>query len=434
MTFALFSLWTFFLIGRPQDLFTGLAALRPAMTLAALTFMAVAFQSSQKNLVYSGLGTPEAKRYFIFFGIVVVGIPFAYHRGMAFGIIFTVYLLNVMFFVAFVTLVDSLEKLKRILSVISFCTVFYGVSGLLTGGFYQGRFTLYGEMFDPNDAAYLLVTLGPLSLFFIVRHEGRLKKVLALVGIGASVIVILLTGSRGGLLGLGVVFVLALFSRVVSVKPPYKVAFLAGIVTIAALNLDKINVGRYLTLTEIGQDYNLTSETGRLQIWAKGIELLLANPLTGVGVQCFPMAIGYLRADVNVIPEWQAAHNSFLQVAVETGLIGFTVFISLIGVCARNVSRCRRLKSVDSRGTDGDELAVLAGVVQLSFIGHLVTAFFLSQGYSLFFTLLFALSAVLRRLAAAPVDAEDPQIHPVLKPNYVVTECGQACLGKAPRA
>jgi len=434
MTFALLSLWTFFLIGRPQDLIAGLEALRPAMILAALTFLGVAFQFSQNHLDHSGLRTPEARRYFIFFGIVIIGIPFAYHRGEAFKFIFSAYLINVMFFVALVTLVDSVEKLKRILSVILFCTAFYGVFGLLMGTFSGGRFTIYGGMFDANDTAYLLLTLSPLSLFFLIRREGKLKKIVASVAIGASVIIILLTGSRGGLLGLGVVFLLSSFSSTISVRTPYKIGFLIMIVTIAALNLDMINVDRYLTLTDIGQDYNLTSETGRLGIWTQGFQLLLANPLTGVGVQCFPMAIGYLRADANSIPEWQATHNSFLQVAVETGFVGFLIFLSLISISIRNFSRCRSFKPVGSIDNNLDELMVVAGLLQLAFIGHLVAAFFLSQGYSLFFALFFALSAVLRRLTNASDEAKDHPVHPVFKPYKVSTEYGQAYRRKASAA
>lgn len=414
MTFALFSLWTFILIGRPQDLFIDLAVLRPAFVLGVLTLVFVSLGSMQA-MFNSISKSPEARAYLIYLGVMIAGIPFAYHRGVAFDYIFTFYLMNILFFVVFVTVVDSLGKLKKILSVISFCTFFYGVFGLINGSFSGGRFTIYGGMFDPNDVAYVLVTLIPLSLFSIIRREGGIKKLLAFAGVGTSLVVILLTGSRAGLLSLGIMLAALLFADVGAVKTHYKIGLLIGIVTIAAFNFDKINVERYLTLTNMEQDYNVTSETGRLEVWKQGIELFLANPLTGVGVRCFPMAIGYLRADASAIPEWQAAHNSYLQVAVETGLIGFVVFISLIAMCIRTASRCQRIRLTNSADIDWDEFRALAGLVQLSLIGHLICAFFLSQGYSVLFTLFFALSAVMRRLAAISVGVEALRIRQVLK-------------------
>ena len=409
MTFSLFSLWTFVLIGRPQDLFVALAALRPAFVLGALTLVFV-FLGSPRAVFNSISMSPEARAYLAYFGVMIIAIPFAHHRSVAFNYIFTVYLTNVIFFVVFITIVDCLEKLKRLLSVISFCTVFYGVFGLMLGSFSSGRYVIYGAMFDPNDMAYVLVTLLPISLFFIVRRDGRFNTILAFGGVLASLVLILLTGSRGGLLSLGVILAILLLTDVGSVKLHYKLAFIIGIGTIGAFNFEKINFERYLTLMNMEQDYNVTSETGRLEVWKKGIELLLGNPLTGVGVQCFPMAIGYLRADANAIPEWQAAHNSYLQVAVETGLIGFMIFLSLIATCVRNLSKCDSIRPANLSTNDWEDIKALAGFMRLSWIGHLICAFFLSQGYSVLFALLFALSSVMRRLAATSVDAKDVRI------------------------
>lgn len=414
MIFALFSLWTFVLVGRPQDLIPALVPLRPALVLGALTLAVVVFGRMQ-TLVKSSRSTPEARRYLIFFTIMIVGIPFAYHRRIAFEFALTAYLMNILFFLVFVTLVDSVARLKKILWIVTLCALIYGLFGFLMGSSSGGRFWMYGTMFDPNDIAYVLVTLLPLSLLFIVRSEGAIKKILALVGAGASLIVILLTGSRAGILGLAAVLVLALLTQVGSIKLRYKILLLAGIALVAMLNFERINVERYLTLTDIEGDYNVTEETGRLEVWKKAVALLLTYPITGVGAQCFPMAIGYLRSDLAILPVWQAVHNSFLQIAVETGVFGFAFFLSLIVGCVRNFWRCRAIETAERSGTDREELRTAAGLMQVSFAGHLVCAFFLSQGYSLFFTLFFAISAVMRQLAVVSVGAERPRVSPVVQ-------------------
>ena len=67
------------------------------------------------------------------------------------------------------------------------------------------------------------------------------------------------------------------------------------------------------------EDYNHTSETGRLQIWSRGIGYMLQNPLLGLGPANFPAAEGTLspfaeRQQWGIGVRWNAAHNAFLQV------------------------------------------------------------------------------------------------------------------------
>lgn len=403
MTFALFSLWTFVLIGRPQELVPALAVLRPALLLTMLTVPLV-FLGTPQTLLENLRRTPEAKRSLIFFAIMIMGIPFAYHRRVAFDFTFTYYVANILFLLVFVSLVDSVAKFVKILWVVTICAWFYAVFGLLRGVSTGGRFFIQGSMFDPNDIAYVLVTLLPLSFFFILRSDGGLKRILVLIGAGASLVLILLTGSRAGLLGLGAVLLLLVLTRAGSIKIGYKVALVAGIALVAVLNFEKINVERYLTLTDLEADYNLTSGTGRVEVWKMGMELLLKNPLTGVGARCFPMAIGYLRAEAGLPPVWQAVHNSYLQIAAETGVIGIAVFISLILGSLRTFSKARKQ---EASSVDGRRLNAIAGSLQLGFIGSLICAFFLSQAYSIFFTLFFASSAVVRKLSAEVAAAEN---------------------------
>lgn len=416
MTFILFMIWMFVLVGRPQDVFLILGLFRPALLLGAMTLASVVLNSSYQALFASSLKTPEARKYLLFFGIMIAGIPFAFHRRVAFDYVFTFYLMNILFFFIFIVLVDSLDKLKKTVFIISMSMMFYGLFGLLMGSFSEGRFTIYGSMFDPNDVAYVLVTLIPFGMFYIVRPEGALKKLLAWVAVGSSLIVILLTGSRSGVLGLIAMLLMILMTRIGSVGIQYKVGLMMGIILVVILNRDKISIERYLSFMDLESDYNVTSESGRLEVWKKGIELFMENPLTGVGVRCFPMAIGYLRQEASIKAIWQAAHNSYLQVAVETGLFGAIVFILMIAGAYRNFARCRQIELNGRTEGEKAEFRTLAGLVQLSFVGSLICAFFLSQGYSMFFTLFFSLSAVMRSLSSVPVSAAVHQRHSVYSP------------------
>ncbi|MFZ3091285.1 MAG: O-antigen ligase family protein [Nitrospirota bacterium] len=327
---------------------------------------------------------------------MIAGIPFAYHRKEAFDFIFLIYLMNILFFLVFLMEVNSIKRLKTIILITTISTFLYSIFGLTNGSFSSGRFFIYGAMFDSNDIAYVLLSLFPLCFFYIVHKEGFLKRLLAIISIGASIILILLTGSRAGIIGLITIFLLLLFTKLEKVRWLYKIAFLIALFILYFLYEDKINIERYMTLTEIGSDYNITDEFGRTQIWKRAYQLITENPLTGVGANCFPMALGYLREELFLLPRWQAAHNSYIQIITETGLIGFILFLSLIIFSIRTFLRVKNQKVITK---EASELKTIGGLLYLGFIGHIITAFFLSQGYSMFFTLFFAFSAVLNNLS-----------------------------------
>ena len=317
MSFKIFLLWTFILIGRPQDFFPVLIPLRPALVFTIIT-LGVTFIGSKRLSFEELLKSGESKKYALFYLIMIVSIPFAYHRREAFNYVFLLYLSNILFFYIFLIQVDSIKKLKSIIFTICSCTLFYSIFSLAMGSFAYGRFS-FGTMYDPNDLAYFLVSLFPLSIFYIVHDEGFSKKIFAIMTIGVSIVTILLTGSRGGLLGLIAVFILFFFTKLGGIKWTYKILLFIALILIFTSYSNKINMERYMSLTKIGSDYNVTAESGRLEIWEKGIQLILLNPITGVGVNCFPMAIGYEREAEGEIPRWQAAHNSYIQIAAETG-------------------------------------------------------------------------------------------------------------------
>ncbi len=395
MSFKIFSMWAFVLIGRPQDLYIFLQPLRPAVLLGAATLFFV-FLKTNMNQLSSIFNINETRKYIYFYLAMIAGIPFAYHRKVAFDFIFLIYLMNILFFLIFLLEVNSIKRLKTIIFIITIATFLYSVFGLKNGSFSSGRFFIYGAMFDSNDIAYVLLSLFPLCFFYVVHNEGILKKALATITISASIILILLTGSRAGIIGLTTFFLLLLFTKLEKIRWSYKIVFLIALFALYFLYEDRINIERYMTLTEIEDDYNISDEFGRMQIWKRAYQLILENPLTGVGANCFPMALGYLRQELSLIPRWQASHNSYIQIITETGLIGFTLFFLLIISSLRNFISIKNLKPTTKEGT---ELKTIGGLLFLGFIVHLITAFFLSQSYSVFFTLFFAFSATLKKLA-----------------------------------
>jgi len=388
--FLLFCLYTFVLVGRPQDFIPSLAPLRLALVFTVLSCFVTLFQKREK---FSNLfRQKESKLYFLFFGIMCAGIPFSIYRRASFNFVILRYVVNMYFFILCLLHLNTPEKFKRFVAVVMFCGLFFSIFGLLQGYFHAGRYSTGGDVFDSNDIAYIAISLFPFSISVLLGSYRLHAKILALTGLLLSVLLTLYTGSRGGFVGLMTLMFLFLFLPIQRVKKSYKAIVIMLLIALAIINVNKINMKRYLTLEDLSQDYNLTDEFGRKQIWKRGLQIFIENPITGVGVTGFAEAIGEMREKEDLPSQtWQTAHNSYLLVMAETGIFGGIVFIYLIGQCVKTFNQFRKLKEA-SVETD---FGTMSGFLLIGFIAQLFIAFFLSQGYSMIFSLYFAISAVL---------------------------------------
>ena len=393
MAFLVFILLIFVQFGRPQEFFPFLSPLRLPMLFSIVALFLTIFNSKDFSL-NKAIKIKESKLYLIFFLIMIMGIPFAYHSRNAFDFLLLKYLANIVFFFLLVIHAQSIDRLQKISLSTCAAVLFLASMSLLHGNFHYGRF-YSGTMYDPNDMAYYLVSLLPLFFVFMRKPKPIMNKMLPILGILLSIVVVLLTGSRGGLMGLGVVLSFLLFSKIVIKRGFIKILLCLAAGFTVFMYADKINIERLQSISDLSEDYNLTSDTGRLGIWKRGWRLAMSNPLTGVGVTCFAKAIGEQRAAEHEIPRWQAPHNSYIQVLAETGFIGFWIFSSLMVVCLQNFYILAKLRESEKLMKTN---ANIPGIFMIGMCGTMVCAFFLTQGYSLIFTFYFAISAALRNL------------------------------------
>jgi O-antigen ligase len=404
--FALFCVYTFVMVGRPQDYLAFLEPARPALSLTILTTLVTALAGFGDR---AGWRTKEAKLYLAFFVILCLGIPASIYRRASFEFLILGYVTNVAYFLLFLVHVTSLERLKRIVLVIALATLAFNLVWIGGGGFRSGRYMGGGAMFDPNDTAFVEVSLMSFGLCVVLGRYGCLAKLLSLASVLLSLLLSLYSGSRGGAIALAVWVLLFLTVRVANVSKVRKILIVAAGSALAFVNADKINVERYMTIFSLEEDYNVSDEYGRTDIWKKGLAALADSPLTGVGADCFSEAIGMERQRLGGPGKRQTAHNSYVQVATESGVFGAAAFLLLVGGCVGNFNRVRR-----RRDLAGGEFATHATLCLVGFGGLVTAAFFLSQGYSTLFTLYFAVSASLRWIsteaAAAPAAREEGRV------------------------
>jgi len=207
------------------------------------------------------------------------------------------------------------------------------------------------------------------------------------------------TGSRGGFLAFVVVagYLLAGFRGIATSKRLAAVALLA--ILLVALASDRY-FARMQTILHPSADYNWRgkSETGRMEIWKRGIDYMLTNPVLGVGAGAFPMAEGTLAPEARELRQygrefkWSAAHNPFIQIGAELGVLGLIAFIALLVGAFRTLAKVRRGPPA--------EAAVLAQILTACLVGFLVGALFSSMAYAPYLYMLLGMIVGLARTAA----------------------------------
>ncbi len=393
----LFYVWTFVLIARPQDFIDALRPLRPALSVGIVVLIVFSFYYARyKDRL---LDNQQCRLYLFLLAVMMISIPFAYYRRGAFTFFFAGYISTALFFFLFYKIIDSRGKIENILWIACLGTSLYLSSALYRGEVVSGRLK-FGDMFDPNDLAFFALSFFPFNFLFASGGNPFLKRLLAFVNIIIAILVILMTGSRGGFVALGIVVLMLFFTRSKILSKSYK--SIIAVLAIMAIFYGgaTIDFSRFMTITEIGDDYNVWDETGRLAVWKKGLELMLSYPLTGVGLSCFGEAIGQDRSERGLQPIWQSPHNTLIQIGTETGIFGLILFVLLS-------YRSYRIYCREKKIGRNEKMMKIGEAAKISFTGHFVSSMFLSQAYSLSWVFLVALSAILTRneLETEPVSA-----------------------------
>ena len=89
--------------------------------------------------------------------VMIMSIPFAYYQGGAFRYFFTIYVNAIVFFFIFCEIITTKEKPKSIVFLCCMATFMYSYYSFTKGALVGENRLKFGEMFDHNDLAYLIV-------------------------------------------------------------------------------------------------------------------------------------------------------------------------------------------------------------------------------------------------------------------------------------
>jgi probable O-glycosylation ligase (exosortase A-associated) len=171
---------------------------------------------------------------------------------------------------------------------------------------------------DPNTLAVTLGLALPFHFMLFRIEKNRILKGLSLFLILAHVYTMVLTGSRGGFLGLASVI---FFSWMVLPNKGVRMFILLAVAFIGFSIMPPQYQERYASIFSKERD---ASSEERIKVWNKGIRMFLDRPFTGVGTGAFGTANaeGYSSGRRSYLK----AHNLYIQVSAELGLCGMITF------------------------------------------------------------------------------------------------------------
>ena len=200
---------------------------------------------------------------------------------------------------------------------------------------WQTNLTVYG--LNSNVIGGIIAAFIPLQVAALIGNRSS-RVWISMVLVGLSALGLLLSESRGAWLALAIVAggwgLWKLISRRVVNQRQARTAWA---VMVATGGLAFVVA---LTLTPLG-DRLLNLRTDRLQVWHNSLDLASDYPVTGLGLGGFEMAYSSYVLLVHV-PHTVHAHNLFLDVWLEQGLLGLLALGGLVISAARpNASASR---------------------------------------------------------------------------------------------
>ncbi len=328
-------LYTFLHFLQPGVLWPELAPAHPATAVLVVGLLAGLFRRPGFSRMPAFL---NPILFWLVLFLLAQALPL-YYSGIS-GIVdeLAFWLVYLLFVVASVLLVGSESSLRGYvwgLIVGGMFIVVYGIYAATSGlnEAMQGRAGAYGMYENHNDYSFAIIMVLPFVYTYARVETGLLRRALLWLSLPICCIGVFMSLSRGGVLAL--VLELALLSWLTT-KSRWRVAMLValGIAGAAAISW------QWATRAENqGNDYTAEdAESSRYELWRAGQAMVENRPLLGVGSRRFG-EWSEVYAEISHDNRGKNSHNTFIEVAATSGLLGFIPFVMMLTRCIGDLRR-----------------------------------------------------------------------------------------------
>jgi len=358
---------------RPEDFIPGLAHIPLAKITGAIALLALFLVPSKDRPRFP----LEIKVLLLLFCQTVLTIPFAYWKGGSANIVFNGFSKSVIVAVLVFYAVTRLSDLRKLLFVQAAVIAFVTVASVLahhmdSAGRLMGL--QQGTLENPNDLAMNIAINFPLSLALLLNAKGG-RKVIWLIILAFMMYGVVATYSRSGMVALAITALICIWEFGIKGKRRSVLAgaALAGIIGLAVMAAQPHYMARLETLVR-GGDVEGADDKGTLEarstLLKKALVIAVEHPLFGVGPGNYQV----------VSDEWHVAHNTYAELAAETGFPGLILFLVLLGAAFRKLRAIRALPGFD---TD-PEVGLWRSALWAGLAAYAIGSLFASSEYNLF--------------------------------------------------
>jgi O-antigen ligase len=355
---------------------------------------------------------PQSRLLLAFLALALVTFPLATNWFYAYQFAYLIALTLVGYF-AIVYILRNERDLRTFLAWfigIHTYLAMKGISGYSASQFSDAGYTSTGHvggyfLGDENDLALALNIALPLAMYLFRQARTTWSRVCWGMGTVAILMTIVFTFSRGGFVGLSA---MGLYWALTSRKKTKAI----GVVALAAILVIAVAPPEYWARIETifaHEDPTGTKEQ-RQWYWAAARRMFAASPIWGVGGdngRVLMPEYGYEFPIELRMNYWgKAFHSMYYQLLAEFGLLGIVLIGSVLVLNARDL---RQIRALGRKGRCSGSIEQLGNCLQLSWVGFLTSAAFISVLSYPHLYYLTALTMVVHRLALQESTSPQPE-------------------------
>ena len=299
------------------------------------------------------LSTPAARFYCGFLFFMMLAMPFSVWRSSSLSLLMNYIPKSFLLLFFIPALMVSFKRIRTFFYMQAVCgflmiMLCYAYGEVNGDRFNIGNSTYFG---NSNEIA-LTLTIYVCFFLYLFYSQVRLTSLISIAGIILCFVYILKTGSRGGFLGLTILFLLQL----AFVRSRFFLFSLGALLSVIAIlivpaetrhrltyivfKLDESNLPQ--TTSEIA---TLNSQLQRQTVIREAIAMTLKHPLFGVGPGQFAVAAFNKAKAENRWSPWVGTHNSYLEVSSECGIPALICYAAFLFLCMKMNYRVVRATS-----------------------------------------------------------------------------------------
>jgi O-antigen ligase len=226
-----------------------------------------------------------------------------------------------------------------------------------------------GIFSNPNDLAFAIVLTIPFCMALLITTKSMIGKLAWVAGILIMLPALFLTASRAGFIDLICAGAVVLWHYGVKGRRFYLIVITAFLGVLLLATVGQKLMQRFEAISEGTQGDNAYgSYEARKYLMEIAIQGIERYPIFGVGVNDFMAYSG----------TWQPVHMTYLQMAVEGGLIALFFYLAIFWRGFKNLRQLLKRKDLP------EEYRIYAGAVHASLVGFVIGAMFSPEAYHFF--------------------------------------------------